>query len=316
MTAKKHWVTACIPTYRCTRYLRGAVLSLLNQTYPFVRVVVINDGDPNPPWPALAGITDPRLIRFDLRENRGPYFALAIALEATPDPYFLIQDADDWSEPTRVVTLMQILQRDGSNYAFSTLAQFYETPSGPAPTFPLFPNGPDSADLAEFRNRIPHHGLFQSEAIRQLGGYYGGFRFGYDMFMTSCLLMAGSVSWTPQALYCRRLLPSSLSHSTATGWRSTKRQMVRAEMSELYGHIFSEYQRFIARQISDRHFLQLIRWRIQCRVSADDAHTIKVHAAILRRAMIAQSAIDDKKIHHLTGWPTKRLPVMELVKRI
>src|SRR5579859_5430453 len=99
------WVTACIPTYRCTRYLRDAVLSLLNQTYPFLRVVVINDGDPNPPWAALADITDPRLLRFDLKENRGPYFALAVALEATPDPFFLIQDADDVSAPNRAYSL-------------------------------------------------------------------------------------------------------------------------------------------------------------------------------------------------------------------
>ena len=203
------WITACIPTYRCTKYLRGAVISLLNQTYRYLRIVVINDGDPESPWPSLQDILDPRLIRFDLYENRGPYFSLAVASAASPDPYFLVQDADDLSAPTRVETLLHLLKRDSSNYAFSALAQFHDGPDGkiiidqPLAAFP-----PDCNPSKHFTNRIFHHGLFQSTAIRQLGGYFGGIRFGYDTLLTSLLLLVGSVSWTPEHLYWRSEIAS------------------------------------------------------------------------------------------------------------
>src|ERR1700692_1505713 len=94
-------IVACIPYYDCRRYVRRAVLSLLSQTHSNITVVVVNDGDPKSPWSELADIRDPRLVRFDMTANHGPYFASAVVLNATTAPYFLVQDADDWSTPDR-----------------------------------------------------------------------------------------------------------------------------------------------------------------------------------------------------------------------
>src|SRR5207245_3871142 len=106
-------VVACIPYFRCEEYVKQAVCSLLAQTHKDIVVVVINDGDlETPPWPELSDITDPRLVRFDLAVNYGPYFALEICLRATKSPYFLIQDADDWSDLYRVEKLLYTLNND------------------------------------------------------------------------------------------------------------------------------------------------------------------------------------------------------------
>lgn len=288
MTPPAAWVTACIPTFRCTPYLRNAVTSLLNQTYPFLRVIVINDGDPSPPWPVLADIADPRLVRFDLKENRGPYFALAIALEATPDPFFLIQDADDWSAPHRVTTLLHLLQRDGTSYAYSTLGQFHDGAGGIMVDKPLFSSRPNTLPGAQLSSRIPHHGLSRTEILRQLGGYYSGFRFGYDEFLTNVLLLVGSVSWTPDLLYWRRRRPTALTRASDTGMLSLKRQLVRAEMNNLYVYAYRDYQDFVARRISGQRLLQLLRWRVEARRGEADSQRIKAHAARLRHGMSEQ----------------------------
>lgn len=282
-------VTACIPTFKSTGYLRASVVSLLNQTYPYLRVIVINDGDPSSPWPSLADIMDPRLVRFDLFENRGPYFALAVALEATPDSFFLVQDADDWSAPHRVATLLQLLHRNKSHYAFSTLAQFRDSGDGNIiPERPMFPEGPDTSEKAEFKNRIPHVGLFQTEALRQLGGYYAGFKFGYDMLLTSLLLLAGVVAWTPDYLYWRRVRPTSLSHAPGTRWMSPARRNVRAQMGELYRCVYRDYLEFLCRRISGPVFLNLLRARVSARRSPADNEAIRNSAAQLRSALTQQ----------------------------
>lgn len=288
MSGPTIWVTACIPTFRCTPYLRSAVTSLLNQTYPFLRVIVINDGDPSPPWPCLADITDPKLVRFDLKENRGPYFALAIALEATPDPFFLIQDADDWSAPHRVATLLHLLQRDGTSYTYSTLAQFHDGAGGIMVDKPLFSSRPNTVPGTHLSSRIPHHGLFRTEILRQLGGYYGGFRYGYDEFLTNLLLLVGSVSWTADLLYWRRRRPTALTRAPDTGMLSLERQSLRAKMNESYGHAYRDYQNFVARRISGERLLQLIRWRVESHRGAADSQRIKEHASRLRHGMSEQ----------------------------
>src|SRR5437588_10894426 len=64
-------VTACIPYFQTRRYIRRAVESLLKQTYHNLTVVVVNDGDPEPPWRELADINDRRLVRVSLPYNFG-----------------------------------------------------------------------------------------------------------------------------------------------------------------------------------------------------------------------------------------------------
>src|SRR5208282_5726799 len=95
--------------------------SLLTQTHRSLTVVVINDGDLDPPWARLAHIWDPRLVRFNLNANHGPYFATAVALNATSASFLLIQDADDWSSPNRVEVLLSNLQEHHTDFAFSAV---------------------------------------------------------------------------------------------------------------------------------------------------------------------------------------------------
>src|SRR5262245_6669645 len=99
-------VTVVITHYQCRAYIRQAVESILNQTHANLTLVVVNDGDPDPPWPELAHIGDRRLVRFDLSRNYGLYFAIQVVLAATDAPFFAVQDADDWSDPPRIARLL------------------------------------------------------------------------------------------------------------------------------------------------------------------------------------------------------------------
>jgi glycosyltransferase involved in cell wall biosynthesis len=286
MSSANQWVTACVPTYKCTRYLRDAVVSLLNQTYPYVRIIVINDGDHQSPWFVLSDIKDPRLTRFDLADNRGPYFCLAIALEATNDHFFLIQDADDWSTPQRVSHLLRLIQTEHTHYAFSTLERFSARRDGAIVSAqPMFAEVGDFVPSRELKYMMPHHGLFRVSALRKMGGYFGGFKFGYDEFLTNILIMSGRVSWSPERLYWRRLRSDSLTQAPHTGMGSHARDMIRDRLRQLYREIYDDYVAFLQRRLSGEDFLGRVQWRVRvCRGSRDDQR-IKREAARLRHFM-------------------------------
>lgn len=72
-------VTASIAYFGCKAYIRRAVETLLNQSFREMRVIVVSDGDPEPPSGQLADIKDPRLVFYDLEKNFGPYFANAVS---------------------------------------------------------------------------------------------------------------------------------------------------------------------------------------------------------------------------------------------
>lgn len=285
MTRQPQWITACIPTYRCNHYLRLSVLSLLRQKYPYVRVVVINDGDPETPWSVLWDITDPRLVRFTLSERRGPYFAMNVALAASPDPLFLVQDADDWSAPDRVMQLLGQLEKDKSNYAYSMLAQFYDAPTRSTLPPRLFSDPAHPIIDPSFRLRIPHHGLFRSHVLRSLGGYYGGFPFGYDELLTNLVLMTGRVSRAQGLLYWRRVRATSLTRSPITGMASSMRKAMRSQMGAIYEEVYRDYLWHRSSRISGEDFVQRIRQRVQQRIPQRDWATTASYASKLRTAM-------------------------------
>lgn len=284
-------VTVSLPYYDCRRYLLRAVDSILGQTHTNLTLVVVNDGDRRAPWDLLAHIDDPRLVRYDLGVNRGRYFVDAVILAATPDPYLLIQDADDWSEPGRVATLLQSWQLSESGQlsgAVSASRLWREgSRAGRMLTYPGLRR--PLANRFEFRS--DHHGLFSTEALRRIGGNYGGYRIGYDTLLINLLCMTGEVAYVEQPLYNRQVRANSLTTSQATGMRSAKRRQVRGELAEMYAAALKAYR---GRQtVAGNGAASLpgaIRLITEARVTDRERAEIQFHAARLHELILTSQA--------------------------
>ena len=271
-------VTISVACFRANRYVRRAVESLLAQTHPALTLVVLSDGDPDPPWRELESIGDPRLVRFSLTENHGPYFAHQVALAASDTPYFMVHDADDWSAPDRVATLVKALTADRSDLAFSAWQQYREGADGVArkdsirwrrrlpSDLPARPGGPtpepflfDPMLTEDFLNRATHHGIFRREALQNIGGCFGGFRMNYDTLLTNLVLMTGKVSFIEEPLYHYTIRPDSLSHGAATGARSQARTAAKAQQEALYREAFRCYKQWMKGELGSGNFLSQVR---------------------------------------------------------
>jgi glycosyltransferase involved in cell wall biosynthesis len=288
-------ILACIPYFNCKRYVRRAVDSLLTQTHRELTVLVVNDGDPDPPWDALAGIRDPRLVRYSSNANHGPYFTLAAALDATTAPYLLIQDADDWSDPRRAALLLEMLQREGTDLAVSAQPQYVEQGNGvrlvetrwaaascstTPPRFTL------TRSLGQgYAYRVPHAGLFRSAALHRVGGYHAGFRVGYDTLLTNLLLMTGRVSHTPLPLYHRLLRPQSLTHSSSTGTGSAEALAAQNAIATMYKYCFERYEHYLAGMIDSEQLAEAVRGVVKRGISAADAADLFREAQRMRKIL-------------------------------
>lgn len=235
-----------IAYYGCASYVRRAVDSVLAQTHRNIRVVVINDGDPNPPWPALEDIEDPRLWRVDLTENRGCYFAVEAARRSAASPFLLIQDADDWSERTRISRLLRMARTANTGAACSGQEVHYL--SGPD----YRPDGlPAAMREEEFSDRVSrkpssvlrfrcmHHGLFRTDFLHRIGGYYGGVRVSYDTLVIGLAHLLGELTYTSDRLYHRVCRRGSLMTDPKTALGSTYRQSVNSRLADIYAEVFA-----------------------------------------------------------------------------
>jgi glycosyltransferase involved in cell wall biosynthesis len=299
VNSEKH-VIVCVPYYRCKVYVRRAVQALLAQTYSNITVVVVNDADfETPPWPELSDIDDTRLVRFDLKENKGPYFATQLVLSATTAPYLLIQDADDWSHPERIQKLLAALDCDKADFAISAQSLFREElySSGEPPDIRWVEklNGTlllnDLTDkfkvntklTGHFLYRSAHHGLFRTEVLRKIGGYYGGFRTSYDTLLTNFILMVGKIAHVPEPLYYRLIRPTSLTQSVETGYRSVQRKQILLKLEEIYSTTYKFYKSYLRGKITGDNLIKSIRSTCENYIPGDDIQTISSESKLLKQ---------------------------------
>jgi len=88
-------VSVIIPTFNRGRTLRRAILSVLNQEYADLEVLVMDDGSTDNTPDVMAAITDPRVTYVRLETNRGASRARNAGLRLAKGAFIAFQDSDD-----------------------------------------------------------------------------------------------------------------------------------------------------------------------------------------------------------------------------
>ena len=93
-------VSAIIPNYNYAQYVGEAIDSVLDQTYPNIEVVVVDDGSSDGSREILEGYGD--RIKVILQENQGVSAARNNGVKASEGRYLAFLDADDAWLPTKI----------------------------------------------------------------------------------------------------------------------------------------------------------------------------------------------------------------------
>ena len=219
-----------MPTYRTPPdLLARAVLSVLDQTAPDVRLIVTNDGGP-----PLALPPHSRLIVDDRETNRGRYWRDATVLAAArlidPDGWFAVHDADDWSEPDRFARLLDVARPTGAALAHYWRHQIDGRTFVATPALDL----PDDGRL----RHVGHwcSGVYSIARMDAAGGIHPGYRIGFDTLHTLMMRRTGplAVDPTPGYHWCRRNGGLSTARETRQGSR------VRYRAKLLLGNLYRD----------------------------------------------------------------------------
>ena len=102
-----------IPCYNNADTVEQAIISVLNQTHPVTRVIVIDDSSSDLSSSIVSRLSklDSRIKLFVLRENRGAAYARNVGLQYADSDFVAFQDADDVSHPNRFETQIRFLCR-------------------------------------------------------------------------------------------------------------------------------------------------------------------------------------------------------------
>ncbi len=99
-------ISVIIPTYNIAPYLPRCLDSVLNQTYPNIEIVAVDDGSTDDTAKVLQSYAEQHAtLRVIQQENSGVSAARNAGLEAATGEYLFFLDGDDWLSPTALERL-------------------------------------------------------------------------------------------------------------------------------------------------------------------------------------------------------------------
>ena len=210
-------VSVLMPVYNAGDFLRPAILSILNQTYSNIELIIIDDGSTDTGIDSNQDlIKSDNRIRYIRQENTGRPGALNRGLGMMCGAFWMIEDADDISHPQRIEKQLSVLLAD-SQLAAVFCKNDIILPDGR--TFAPGCKGFNSSECKALidHGTVPAHdatGLYRSE---RTSGYF----FDEDMWLiegVDFVIRIGEnfpIAVVADCLYSHRVNYGSVTHSQA-----------------------------------------------------------------------------------------------------
>lgn len=168
-------VTVVVPTYNPGDYLRAALDSVLAQTTPDWRLVVIDDGSTDHSLSTVSRqLEDPRVQLVRNETNLGQAASLNRGLEYTETEFFLQLDADDWLAPNAIERFLSEAERGGSRVGLivSSVIVFNEDTGVERPVRQAkWGKEYENRYQMLLANLFPWQKFYRASALRHVGGW-------------------------------------------------------------------------------------------------------------------------------------------------
>lgn len=105
-------VSIIIPVYNCEKYIKRCIISCLNQTYPDIELVIVNDGSTDQSEEIIKKFSDKR-IKYFFKKNSGVSDSRNYGLKKSTGFYIMFADADDWLEKNAVEIMVNNIEEKG-----------------------------------------------------------------------------------------------------------------------------------------------------------------------------------------------------------
>ncbi len=119
-------VSVIVPVYNVENYIEECLLSLVNQTYKNIEILVVDDGatDHSGKLCDVFAKKYPEIITVYHTENHGLSAARNVGLKHSKGNYVCFVDADDWIEPEMIEILLRNIHQTDAD--ISTCGMFFD----------------------------------------------------------------------------------------------------------------------------------------------------------------------------------------------
>lgn len=111
-TDKHPLVSVVLPVYNGEKYIRQAIISVLDQEYSNLELILIDDGSTDNTRTLYTDIPDDRMLVIRFEQNKGLIAALNTGIEKSKGKYIARMDSDDISFPNRIAEQVKFMENN------------------------------------------------------------------------------------------------------------------------------------------------------------------------------------------------------------
>ena len=120
---KNNLVSVLIPAYNHENYIQETIESIINQTYPNIELIILDDGSKDKTWEKITELKqkcENRFVKshFETKQNEGTCMTLNKLLKLSSGEFVYIIASDDLAKPQAIEKEVKFLQ-DNPDYALA-----------------------------------------------------------------------------------------------------------------------------------------------------------------------------------------------------
>ena len=238
-------VSIIIPVYKVEAYAERCARSLMEQSYPDIEFIFVDDGSPDGSMDIIRRICSEygRDVRFLVHpENKGLPAARNTGIEESSGEWILNVDSDDWLEPTMVEQLLNAAVKADADIAY---CDYYLDFGGSRRRLgnPSFKDGKTMVREGYFGGTAKYNVWNKLVRARLFEGisFPEGHSMGEDMTMIPVTARAARVVYVQEALYHYfKLNPGAYSNSFSAKNLEDIRFNVERTLESVRDYPFSE----------------------------------------------------------------------------
>lgn len=119
-------ISVIIPTYNREKTIKRAVLSVLNQTYKDIEIIVVDDNSKDNTYDVIQQIKDDRIRYYKLEKNFGACYARNYGIQKSKGEYIAFQDSDDEWKNEKLEKQLDTLKKQNVDIVFCSFDLYEE----------------------------------------------------------------------------------------------------------------------------------------------------------------------------------------------
>jgi glycosyltransferase involved in cell wall biosynthesis len=217
-------VSVIIPAYNRSDYIDQTILSVLNQSYPNIELIVVDDGSTDDTYEKIQAYGDKlTLLSHANRGNKGQSASINLGLAKVGGKYIAILDSDDYWELNKLQ--IQVLFLEKNMNVGLVYTNGYAVDANGDKLYPIYdnkhlePNDPNMV-LLDCYIALPVNSLVRREVYDIVGEFDETYRAAQDHDMLLRIAEVTELAYLPDSLwYYRRHGDSISSQQQGLRWR-------------------------------------------------------------------------------------------------